>query len=142
MRGCMCEIALVGAQSDVSQLRSVLSARYQHDDLDLDAPPDPIALRAFPEGDGVVAVTLGGCSCSLLEGLGHADDTTHEAHLAGPGYAFRRALASAALRFGSIRLLIYRTGKPQPAPQTRSTTLGQLLRAGLLPQDALLMITV
>lgn len=136
----MCEIALVGARGDISLLRSVLLARRQDEELELSEPPDPRVLQSFPEGDGVVAITRGGCSCQLLEGLGVATAANREAHLAGPGYAFRRALASATLRFGSIRLLIHRPGSDRPLPPVRTTTLSQLLRAGILPDDALLFV--
>lgn len=135
----MCEIALIGARTEVSSLRSVLSSRYL-DDLNTDLVPEPAALRAFPSGDGVVAVTLGRCSCELLRGLGVADVEGCEAHLDGPGYLFRRALASATVRFGSIRLLIYRPGNMTTALVPRTTTLGQLLRTGLAHDDALLHI--
>ncbi len=138
----MCEIALIGAPGNVGELRRVLLARHEDDELEVHETPDPLAVRAFPEGDAVVALTLGGCSCPLLEGLGLAQGPGREAHLAGPGYAFRRALASAALRFGEIRLLIHRPRAAPLEPRVRTTTLNQLLRTGLLPDDAFVFIKV
>ncbi len=140
----MCEIALIGVRGEIAELRKVLSARC-HDDadggLDLDSTPEPRALACFPEDDSVLVVTRGGCSCQLLRGLGLADAAARDAHLAGPGYAFRRAIASATLRFGSARLLIFRPNQPQFALRSRATSLSHLLRAGICPSDHLLLIS-
>jgi len=132
----MCEVALIGARCDAGQLRSVLSGPCDDGELDMDAVPDPAAVRCFPDGDEIVALTLGACSCELLRGQG----STQAAHLARPAYAFRRALAGATLRFGSLRLLIHHPGRPIQFDRARATTLSQFLRAPLVPGDALLFI--
>lgn len=137
----MCNFAVVGAVAGRPELRQVLESASA--DFDTDVSPAAAVLGLFPAKDEVVCVTLDGCSCALLEGLGVSSRRGIDAHVAGPGYAFRRALAEAVLRFGEVHLLVY--GK-RPAPSSpayaapRPTTLANLLRFGLRPSDSLVRI--
>lgn len=133
-----CEFAFLGARCDAPELESVVRGHHWGDDLDVALVVDPAVLRAFEAGDRVIALTRGRCSCQLVRGLG--DGRGREAHVAGPGYTFRRAIASAALRFGSVRLLLSGPERLPAARPYRETTLSQLLRTGLLPDDALIVI--
>lgn len=136
----MCDIALVGARADPPQLCDVLGSAGAYFDTDL---PEPALLGRFPPRDAVLRVTLNGCSCALLEGLGRSGRRNAEAHVAGPGYAFRRALAAAALRFGEVLLLTYSTSSARVLNEDlprRATTLSAFLRFGLQPDDALVCI--
>lgn len=137
----MCDFVAIGAQTDLAQLRAVLCTADW--DFDSDVPPRPWAREHFPSTDAVVCVTLDGCSCQLLRGLGSRGQPGNEAHLAGPGYLFRRALAATAMRFGSIRLLTYSSSGQSPAdvqPHRRVTRLSQFLRCGLEPDEKFLCI--
>jgi len=136
----MCKFALVGAQTGAAELRSIL--RANDCDLDTDVCPAPEAVAYFPATDTVICVTMRGCSCALLEGVGLTHDSNRSVHLAGPGYVFRRALAAAALRYGGIRLLAYNpsTAATARVPRRRTTTLGQFLRSGLSPNDEVVCI--
>ena len=137
----MCHFALVGAQTGAAELRRIL--RANDCDLDADVCIAPEAVAYFPATDTVMCVTRQGCSCALLEGVGLTRDSKRSVHLAGPGYMFRRGLAAAALRYGSIRLLAYNAAMAataRVAPRRRTTTLGQFLRAGLLPNDEIVCI--
>lgn len=137
----MCKFALVGAATDASDLRRILSGRDW--ELDTDSVPTTLAVQCFPQTDAVLCVTTGGCSCSLLEGIGVAAGAKREMHFAGPGYVFRRALAAATLRFGGIRVLAYDRSTARPtaeAPSRRTTTLGQFLRSGLQVGDGVVCI--
>lgn len=135
----MCDVAWLGARAQPAELRSVLSGH--HPELELDLLPLPGALGAFPEHESVVSLTVGACSCALLRGLGSTGPRPRAAHVAGVGYGFRRALASATVRFGSIRLLLYRRAAfGEAPPRLRHTSLSQLLLLGLEPEDRLLRI--
>jgi hypothetical protein len=134
----MCDLALLGAQTDALVLRNLLALPDW--EFDTDVIPDARGLARFPRSDTVVCLTMGGCSCVLLRGLGIDGGAGSDAHLAGPGYMFRRALAAATLRFGSVRLLRYNLSKPGDATSRRVTTLAQLLRTGLRLDDQLLHI--
>lgn len=136
----MCRVALIGVEGDVWQLRSALSAHQDSEDFDLDSPRDRACFGCFPVVDAVVSVTIDGCSCRLLAGLGVTGVAGDAAHLSGVGYAFRRALASATRRFGSVRLLIHCPGTQPMVRQPRSMTLDHFLRIGLLPGDVFLRI--
>ena len=137
----MCNFALIGAVAPREKLREVLE--NAGNDFDTDVAPDAAALALFPAQNEVVCVTCGGCSCALLGGVGLSTRPRNEAHAAGPGYAFRRALAEMVLRFGEVQLLAFSaaraptlaTGLPE-----RSTTLGNFLRFGLQSHDGLVRI--
>ncbi len=134
----MCRLAFIGAQTDLAGLRGVLSDPDVK--LDVSATSDPVALRCFPDRDSVVRVTLGGCSCTLLRGLGASGTETRDAHFAGPGYFFRRALAAATLRFGSVRLLTCEVSATPSAETRRVVPLVHFLRSGLAANDELVFI--
>ncbi len=137
----MCDIALVGVEGEPARLRAVLESAGAG--LDTDVRPAPELLQTFSGSDAVVCVTLNGCSCALLQGLGRADRPKAEAHVAGPGYSFRRALAAATLRFGEVRLVIHKTGAARAQRDElprRRTTLSAFLRFGLQPDDGLVSI--
>lgn len=137
----MCNFALVGATAESAKLREILESADAA--LDTHVLPDAEMLRRFPVRDAVVCVTLNGCSCALLEGLGQAGRLNVDAHVAGPGYGFRRALAAAALRFGGVRLVTYSTSCTRVLADElprRSTTLSAFLRFGLQSDDGLVCI--
>jgi len=137
----MCRFALVGAATNASELRGILGDG--DGEWDTDVLPDPRAARWLPSTDSVLCVTSRGCSCPLLEGLGVGPLPPREVHLAGPSYLFRRALATATLRFGGIRVLAYDRATLVSAdepPRRRTTTLGQFLRSGLELGDSLLCV--
>lgn len=132
---------MVGAQTDTAQLRAVLSGPSC--ELDTEVSPQAWARACFAPADNVLCVTLEGCSCALLAGLGLAGSAKREAHFAGPGYLFRRAIAAATLRWGSITLLTYDTRRGPRLVENikrRTTTLGQLLRCGLERDDEVICI--
>lgn len=135
----MCRLALIGAAVDASRLLRILSG--PNEELDAQLVVDDRRKAAFPSADSVVSVTLEGCSCALLKGLGHADRSPSDAHVAGPGYAFRRGLAAAAMAFGGVRLLIAEPGVYREGP-VRAAKLGQFLRFGLMPDDWLIRIAL
>lgn len=117
---------------------SVLSG--SSDDLDVEAESDSSLLGWFPDTDTVVRVTRNGCSCQLLQGLGQRSGAAMaDAHVAGPGYAFRRGIAAATLAFGGVRLLIHKDGEHQ-LQLPRVTGLGEFLRLGLTSDGGILAI--
>ena len=135
-RRFMCELALVGAEGDAVQLLGMLGG--SHNELDASLASDAES-STFPSTDTVVRVTLGGCSCALLKGLGSAGRSSDDAHVAGPGYAFRRGIAAVALACGGARLRIVRGGQACESPP-RVASLGDFLRFGLTPRDAFIAI--
>jgi hypothetical protein len=139
----MCNFALIGAAVDRAVLRQVLeNARPE---FDTDVPPPADVWGFFPAESAVVCVTLAGCSCALLAGVGLSNGRSSDAHVAGPGYAFRRAVAEAVLRFGEVHLLAYsaaRTRVTPAGPARRCVTLGNFLRSGLQPDDGVVSIIV
>lgn len=138
----MCLFALIGAACGRAELLQLLVRDAV--DFDTDVAPAAGALDCFPPEDEVVCLTLGGCSCALLDGVGLTNRRLADAHAGGPGYAFRRALAEAVLRFGEVHLLAYSSaGASMIAADLgrRSTTLGNFLRFGLHPNDGLVCIT-
>lgn len=134
----MCRMALIGAAADSTRLLSLLNG--PNNELDALLVADGAITSAFPRADVVVSVTLGGCSCVLLEGLGHTGRKRSDAHVAGPGYAFRRGLAAAAMAFGGVRLLVASPGVCHEG-SLRVANLGHFLRFGLMPDDWLIAIT-
>jgi hypothetical protein len=128
---------LVGANTDGYRLLRMLNGA--HDELDVQLVADPRARSSFPETDSVARVTLNGCSCSLLKGLGSCERKASEAHVAGPGYAFRRGIAATVMAFGGARLLITRNSEQWSGPP-RAANLAQFLRFGVSPRDALIAI--
>jgi hypothetical protein len=137
----MCHFALVGARTDEAALRRILGGKDC--ELDTNIPPDPRALGLFPVTDTVVCVTMNGCSCALLAGVGLSRSSNPTVHFAGPGYAFRRALAAATLRFGRVTLLAFNSSRvvpPGEPPRQRTTTLAHFLRSGLEPGDRMVCI--
>lgn len=134
----MCRLALIGAAADSARLLSLLNG--PNNELDAKLVADGAITAAFPRADAVVSVTLGGCSCVLLEGLGHYGRMRSDAHVAGPGYAFRRGLAVAAMAFGGVRLLVMKPGVCHEG-SLRVASLGQFLRFGLMPDDWMIAVT-
>lgn len=131
----MCRLAFIGAEADPTSLLSILNG-----------PGNEVEARvvselndSFPQTDTVVRVTIDGCSCALLKGLGLAGRAPREAHVAGPGYTFRRALAAATVAFGGVRLLV-QANDPSSEGQVRIARLGKFLRFGLMPDDRLIEI--
>jgi hypothetical protein len=135
----MCRFALIGARSETRSLHELIGGLDAG--LDTEVAPADWTWPCFPITDAVVCVTLQGCSCTLLEGVGSNGASKREAHFAGPGYSFRRMIAAAVGRFGSVRLLVGRD-EPEAEPlEMRTTTLASFLRFGLGPDDKLLCIT-
>jgi hypothetical protein len=137
----MCNFALIGAQTDAAALRSILGG--PDGELDTHVAPDPRAAKFLPASDSVVCITLQGCSCALLAGVGLSQSSKRSVHFAGPGYVFRRAVATATLRFGGVRLLAYNPSNLAPARESlphRTATLCQFLRAGLDAGDGVVSI--
>lgn len=132
----MCYYVLVGAETDVFQLRDVLSADGV---LDTDRAPDGLAAQRFPKEDAVICVTLEGCSCALLETpLVGKVGRQHKPERA----AFFTALTRATARFGSIRLLVLGGEGSAELASSRhdgTTTLRELL-ASRRPQAGLLRV--
>lgn len=133
----MCEVALIGARAEGFRLLGLLSG--PHHELDVQLVEDQQLRRWFPENESVARVTWNGCSCSLLKGLGSASGTPSEAHVAGPGYLFRRGIAAAVMAFGGARLLITRDGGADGVAP-RVANLGQFLRFGVSAADAVIAI--
>jgi hypothetical protein len=131
----MCAVALVGAEAAAFPLLEMLTGR--HNELDVAVVNETEQVPAGAPADTVVRVTLDGCSCSLLQGLGSLPG--NEAHVAGPGYVFRSVIAAAVLRFGGVRLRIVKGGVPSEAAP-RVTRLQDFLRFGLLPTDTFIAI--
>ena len=122
----------MGAEAHATRLLDFLNG--PDNELDAKVVVDSELKAAFPISDTVVSVTVDGCSCSLLEGLGQGGRTPAEAHVAGPGYTFRRGLAAAAMAFGGVRLrVVGGVACDEGAP--RVTKLGHFLRFGLMPTD-------
>jgi hypothetical protein len=135
----MCRFALIGAEAEADRLLSLFNG--PNNELDAVVEGETTLLEWFPAGHSVVRVTLDGCSCALLRGLGHHSvATSTEAHVAGPGYAFRRGIAAAAVAYGGIRLMIHQAGG-RPVHGLRVASLGQFLRFGLVANDGLIAIT-
>lgn len=137
----MCNFALIGAAVDRAELRQVLEKARP--EFDTDVPPPADVWGFFPAESAIVCVTSSGCSCALLAGVGLSNGRSAEAHVAGPGYAFRRAVAEAVLRFGEVHLLAYSASRARvtPAgPARRCITLGKFLRSGLQTSDGVVSI--
>lgn len=134
----MCTLALIGAEVEAGRLLSLFNG--PNNELDATLEGEASLVEWFPASHSVVRVTLGGCSCALLRGLGQQSvAASTEAHVAGPGYAFRRSIAAAAVAYGGIRLMI-RTPGHRPVHRLRVASLGQFLRFGLVPNDGLIAI--
>lgn len=127
-----CRMALVGAEANAIRLLSLLNG--PSNELDARLILDDALKVPFPSTDTVVSVTIHGCSCALLEGLGYSGGAPVEAHVAGPGYVFRRVLADATIAFAGVRLLVVKRGVHAVGPP-RVTRLGHFLRFGLMPDD-------
>ncbi|HVY25761.1 MAG TPA: hypothetical protein VHB79_04390 [Polyangiaceae bacterium] len=134
----MCRFALIGAEVEAARLLSLFNG--PNNELDAAIERDAGLLDWFPAGHAVVRVTLHGCSCALLKGLGHhCAARGSDAHVAGPGYLFRRSIAAAAVAYGAVRLMIHQAGGG-PVRGLRCATLGQFLRFGLATDDGLITI--
>jgi hypothetical protein len=133
----MCELALIGAQAKGLRLLGMISGL--HHELEVQLVEDAWARRYFPETDSVARVTWNGCSCSLLKGLGSSGQARSEAHVAGPGYAFRRGIAATVMAFGGARLLIAKN-QEVGVERPRRANLAQFLRFGVSAHDAFIAI--
>jgi hypothetical protein len=133
----MCELALVGAETESFRLLGIWVDSQQ--DLDVELVQQRELLDAFPATDSVVRVTVGGCSCALLRGLGSSGAPAREAHVVGPAYAFRKGIAAASAVFGGVRLRIVK-GAVVADVAPRVMSLGDFLRFGLNDEDSFVAI--
>ena len=124
----MCQFVMLGAKTEPYRLRDIFSTSTH--DFDTHVAPDPRSLAWFSATDSVLTEPLD-------------DRPESNPRRATPAYAFRRALAEAARRFGSVQLLTCVGSRPevQAVPITRrTTTLGQFLRSNQIKIDGLLRI--
>lgn len=129
----MCELALVGAETESFRLLAIW------EDLDVEVEQRARLREAFSSADSVVRVTIGGCSCELLQGLGSSGARGYEPHVVGPAYAFRKGIAAASVAFGGVRLRIAK-GAAVADVVPRVTSLGDFLRFGLNEDESFVAI--